>query len=74
MNNLDWRNKVLLAGGAVGALLGVVAAYLYVNAVESPEDPPELSPAEAVAVGLAVLGVLRQIASLPEGKKKRKVR
>lgn len=72
MNTLDWRSKALLAGGAVGALLGVVAAYVYVNSVEKQEEAPGLNPAEAVAIGLAVLGVLRQIAALPEGKKGKK--
>jgi hypothetical protein len=70
--DLDWRTKTMLAGGAAGALLGVVAAYLYVNSVEKQGEAPELSPAEAVAIGLAVLGVLRQIASLPEGKRGKK--
>ncbi len=69
MTNLDWRSRAMLAGGAVGALLGVLAAYLYVNSVDQNDEVPDLRPAEAVAIGLAVLGVLRQIAALPEGKK-----
>lgn len=72
MNNLNWRTRAMLAGGAVGALLGVVAAYVYVNSVDKNDEVPDLNPAEAVAIGLAVLGVLRQIAALPEGKKGKK--
>lgn len=62
----------MLAGGAVGALLGVAAAYVYVNSAEQQDERPYFNPAEAVAIGLAVLGVLRQIAALPEGKKAKK--
>jgi hypothetical protein len=69
VNNLDWRTKAMLAGGAAGALLGVVAAYLYVNSADKRDEVPDLNPAEALAIGLAVLGVLRQIAALPEGKR-----
>lgn len=70
MNNLDWRTKSLLLGGALGALLGIIAAYVYVNATDKADKTPEIRPAEAVAVGLAILGVLRQIAGLPEAKKR----
>jgi hypothetical protein len=70
VNNLDWRTKVLVSGGAIGALLGLVAAYLYMNATDEDEEPAGLSPTEMVAIGLAVLGVLRQIAALPQGKGK----
>lgn len=72
MNNLNWRTKALVAGGAVGALLGMAAAYVYVNSVDKQEEAPGLNPAEVVAIGLAVLGVMRQIAALPEGKKGKK--
>lgn len=70
MSRLDWRTRALLIGGAVGALFGLTAARLYVKSVEESGETPELNPAEAVAIGLAVLGVLRRIASLPEGKRK----
>lgn len=69
MSNLDWRAKTLLAGGAAGALLGVVAAFVYVKSVEDRAEGPDLDPAGAVAIGLSVLGVLRQIAALPDSKK-----
>jgi hypothetical protein len=76
MRNLDWRTKAFLAGGAVGALLGLGAAYIYVNSVEKEGAPPKIQPAEAVGIGLALLAVLRQIASLHEGdaKKRKQVR
>ena len=72
MRNLDWRTKAFLVGGAVGAVLGLSAAYIYVNSVEKEGVQPELQPAEAVGIGLALLAVLRQIANLHEGDRKKK--
>ncbi len=73
MTNMNWRTKAFLVGGVVGATLGVCAAYLYVNSVEEQGGKPELQPAEAVGIGLALLAVLRQIASLHEGDKSKKI-
>ncbi len=71
---LDWRTRAYVVGGLVGAIVGIGAAYLYVNAAESQEDAPDLKPGEAVGIGLAVLGLLRQIAGLraPDDQKKKK--
>lgn len=72
MNGLNWRTRALLVGGVVGALFGVVAARLYVNAMEQTADREsgqiQFNPAEVVGIGLAALGVLRQIATLHEPK------
>jgi hypothetical protein len=73
---IDWRTKAYLVGGLAGAIVGVGAAYLYVNAAEQGEDTPDLKPGEAVGIGLAVLALLRQIAGLrasdDKDKKKKK--
>lgn len=71
------RQRVLIAGGIAGALLGLAAAYLYIKAnepriaaVEAGEagSVAEVSPKEAVTVGLSILGLLRQIVSLGGGQ------
>ena len=72
MKNLDWRAKAFVIGGAVGAVLGLSAAYIYVNSVEKEGAPPEIQPGEVVGVGLALLAILRQIATLHEGDLKKK--
>jgi len=72
VQNLSWRTKAFLIGGALGAVLGLSAAYIYVNAVEKDGSPPEIQPSEAVGIGLALLAVLRQIASLHEGDSKKR--
>ena len=66
---LNWKTKMMLLGGIAGALVGVGAAYLYVRSVDAEQGgqalaPRPVKPTAAVSVGLSVLGLLRQIASL----------
>ena len=64
-----WKTQLMIFGGIAGALIGAGAAYLYVRSVEAEQggqvlEPRRVKPVAAVSVGLAILGVLRQIASL----------
>jgi hypothetical protein len=57
---------VLIAGGVIGALAGVGAAYMLLQAREArSQDPdadqPLLSSGNAVKLGLLVFGLFRQI-------------
>ena len=67
------EQKVLIAGGVAGLLIGLAAAFLYLKANESQiaaveageaEEVNKVSPGEAMTVGLSLLGLLRQIANL----------
>ncbi|MBI3763630.1 MAG: hypothetical protein HY260_17445 [Chloroflexi bacterium] len=68
---LDWRTKAYIIGAALGAVVGVGAAYLYVHSSEEDGRPPELQPTEAVGIGLAIIAALRQIANLHAGDTKK---
>ena len=74
MRDLDWRVKALLTGGVIGTALGLTAAYLYIHSVEEEGTTPEIQPSEAVGIGLAILAVLRQIATLHEGDSPKKLK
>jgi len=68
-SGLSWKTKLMLFGGILGALVGAGGAYLYVRSVEAEQggtalSPRPVKPTAAVSVGLAVLGLLRQIANL----------
>ena len=73
---MDWKSKAFVVGGVVGALLGLGAAYIYVNAAGESGESPEVSPGTAVTIGLSLLALLRQVAVIAEGdgkdKKKKK--
>ena len=64
----NWKTKVLLVGGVIGAVVGIAAAYLYIQNNTVGEEPPEISPGEGVKLGVLVFGLLRSIANLGEGK------
>jgi len=73
---MKFEQKVLLAGGIAGLLVGVVAAFLYIKANEGriaaveageADEVNQVSPGEAMTVGLSLLGLLRQIANLGQG-------
>jgi hypothetical protein len=68
---LDWRRRTFLIGGVVGALLGLGAAYIYINAAEESGETPELTPGTAVTIGLSLLALLRQVAAIGEGGDKK---
>lgn len=64
----NWKTKLLLAGGLIGALVGIAAAYLFIQNNAVGEERPEISAGEGVKLGVLVFGLLRSIASLGEGK------
>jgi hypothetical protein len=62
----DWKPKLFVIGAVVGALVGVGAAYLLAQQAELEGSKPDISGSEGVKLGIAVLGLLRQVASLGE--------
>lgn len=68
VRDANWKPKVLLIGGAVGLLAGLGAAYLLVQRAEREQTKPVLNLVEGVKLGLLVLGLLRQVSQLGEGK------
>ncbi|MCR4405911.1 MAG: hypothetical protein NUW24_03165 [Anaerolineae bacterium] len=66
---MSTRTRIFIFGGVAGALLGLLAAWLYVREAESAgvnldESSTEITPRTGLQVGLGILGVLRQIANL----------
>jgi hypothetical protein len=59
----NWRPRVLIIGGVLGALVGVAAAYLLIQRAEE-DKPPKMNVGEGVKLGVMVFGLLRSIASL----------
>jgi hypothetical protein len=75
---MNLRQKLLIVGGVAGAVVGVFAAFLYIKANErrieaveagEAEEMNQVSPAEAISLGLSLLGMLRLISELGQRKK-----
>ena len=60
----SWKTRVLIAGGLIGALLGLGAGFLYVRVTEETGGPKKISTGNAVKLAIATLGVVRQASQL----------
>jgi len=58
----NWKPKVLVVGGVLGAAVGVAAAYLLIQ--RAKDGPPKVTAGEGVKLGVLVFGLLRSIANL----------
>jgi hypothetical protein len=69
--NIDWRKQILIAGGAIGLLLGLASAYFYIRAADEAntegETPTAPEPGDAVKLGLSLLTIVRTIAEWGRG-------
>ncbi len=66
----SWAGQVLAIGAAVGALTGLVGAYLLIQRAKRRAEPPNLNASEGIRLGLLVFGLLRQVALLGSGDEK----
>lgn len=67
--NSNWKTNLLIVGAIGGALIGAGAAYLLARSAESSRGgPPEISTKDLLGTGIAIIGVIRGIAALGDGK------
>jgi len=72
---MNLRARVMIIGGVLGALLGVGAAYLYLQSTpvevdqEGRERLPAIQPGKALTVSLGVMTVLKQVTGLGRSAK-----
>ena len=62
----SWKMQTLIIGGAVGALVGLGAAYLLTKRAEQKGSPLSITPGKGVQLGVLLAGLLRSIVSLGE--------
>jgi hypothetical protein len=64
------RARVILMGSILGAILGLGAAYLYLQSTaievdeEGEEHLPPVQPGKAITAGLGILTAIKQITGL----------
>jgi hypothetical protein len=69
---MNLRTRVMIVGGIAGALIGILAAHLYLRSApigpgeEGKAGLPAVHPGDAIKLSLGILGVLRLITGLGE--------
>ena len=61
---MENKNRVILGGALLGALIGLVAALLITRRAENNERGTAITTGEGIKIGALVFGLLRAIASL----------
>jgi gas vesicle protein len=61
---MENKNRVILGGALLGALIGLVAALLITRRAEKNERATAITIGEGIKIGALVFGLLRAIASL----------
>jgi len=62
----SWKLKTLVAGGVVGMLTGLGAAYLLTKRAEQTGTRLAITPGKGVQLGVMLAGLLRSILMLGE--------
>lgn len=74
---MNLRTRVTMIGGVVGALIGVLAAQLYLRSAEGEPggegeaDLPALEARDLIKLTLSVLGTLKLVDSLKQPEEQR---
>ena len=61
----SWKVKALVIGSVLGAAVGGLAAYLFVQGADEGERP-DIGPGEGIKLGVLVFGLLRSISGIFE--------
>ena len=67
---MNWKTRVILIGGAVGLLVGLASAMLYIFTVQNEQGDekeivlPKLAPGDIMPIMITGVGLLRTIAGL----------
>jgi nitrate reductase gamma subunit len=62
----NWKAMALVVGAVAGAATGLAAAYVLVRRAEKRGEALAVSTGEGLRLGLLVMGLLREVAALPD--------
>jgi hypothetical protein len=61
------KTQVLVGGTVLGALTGLGAAYLLLQSAEEGGEQLKVTPSDGIRIGLTLLALLRQVATIGGG-------
>lgn len=60
-----WQNRFLIIGAVMGAIAGLLSAWMLVKSAEKKHGgPPEISNSDLLRSTVGIIGIIRGIASL----------
>jgi nitrate reductase gamma subunit len=62
----NWKAMALVVGAVAGAATGLAAAFVLVRRAEKRGESLNVSTGEGLRLGLLVMGLLREVAALPD--------
>jgi len=63
-----WKIRILVTGGVLGAMAGLLSAFLMVKKSEATETQPQLTASDGAKIGIGVLGLVKLISDLGSSK------
>lgn len=72
-NPANWKTRTYIIGTLLGAVTGLLSAYLFAREAETNSEDgerPDIPPSAMIGLALSALGLMRQISEA--GKKKKK--
>jgi hypothetical protein len=69
---MDQKTKTLIIGAVAGAALGLAGAFLLTRRAEETGTEITVNAGEGMRLGVMIVGLLRAIADLGEGKDSKK--
>jgi hypothetical protein len=63
-----WKIRILVTGGLLGAMAGLLSAFLMVKKSEAKETKPQLNASDGAKIGIGVLGLVKLISDLGSPK------
>lgn len=65
-NNENWKLRTIVIGTVVGAVTGLIAAFLLSKRAEQKGEHLSISSGEGLKLGVLIAGLLRSILTLGE--------